>query len=197
MNFKEIIFASTNKGKIKEVSAILSQLNIKVIPQSTFNIQEAEETGLSFIENAIIKARHYAQSTGLPTLADDSGLEVSHLNGEPGIYSARYAGQNSNSSSNIDKLLFKLKNIPTKERSARFICAIALVKHAKDPTPIIAEGVWNGLILEHRTGTNGFGYDPVFYIPEQKKTAAELSSELKNKISHRAIALRCLKEKLI
>jgi XTP/dITP diphosphohydrolase len=197
MNLKEIIFASTNKGKIKEVSAIFSQLNIKIIPQSNFNIPEAEEIGLSFIENAIIKARHCAKYTGLPALADDSGLEVSYLNGEPGIYSARYAGKNSNSDSNLDKLLLKLKNTPIKDRAARFICTIALVKHTKDPTPIIAEGIWNGLILEQRAGTNGFGYDPVFYVPEYKKTAAELGPELKNKISHRAIALERLKEKLI
>ena len=189
MNIKKIIFASSNKGKIKEVSEILSEFNIQVIPQSEFNIPDADETGLTFIENAILKARQCCKYTGLPAIADDSGLEIEFLNGEPGIYSARYAGEHSNSKKNIDKVLLKMNGI--ENRKAKFQCAIALLTHEKDPTPKIFTGSLNGNIIDELKGDNGFGYDPIFTV-DSNKTLAETSKEEKNKISHRAKALQKL-----
>lgn len=184
---KEIVLASSNKGKIKEFRAIFATINIKIIPQTSFNIPDAEETGLSFIENAILKARHCSKHTGLPAIADDSGLEVFALNGEPGIYSARYSGEHGNDSANIQKLLTKLSGI--KKREARFVCTLAYIGHELDPTPIISQGFLDGEITENICGNNGFGYDPIFKPAEFDKTLAQIPSDYKNKISHRAKAL--------
>jgi XTP/dITP diphosphohydrolase len=185
---KEIVLASSNKGKIQEFTKIFAEINIKIIPQTEFNVPDADETGLSFIENAILKARNCSEHTGLPAIADDSGLEVFSLNGEPGIYSARYSGEHGNDKANVDKLLAKIKGATCKE--ARFVCALAYVKHPLDPTPVTALGFLNGEISSTPKGDYGFGYDPIFTLPEFKKTLAEISPEHKNKISHRAVALK-------
>lgn len=184
---KEIVLASSNKGKIKEFTSIFAKKNIKIIPQTNFNIPDAKETGLSFIENAILKARHCSKYTGLPAIADDSGLEVFALQGEPGIYSARYSGEHGNDSANIQKLLTKLSEI--KNREARFVCTLAYIDHELDPTPIISQGFLDGEITENICGDNGFGYDPIFKPTELDKTLAQIPSDYKNKISHRAKAL--------
>ncbi|MED7819428.1 MULTISPECIES: RdgB/HAM1 family non-canonical purine NTP pyrophosphatase [unclassified Francisella] len=184
---KKIVLASSNKGKIKEFKEIFANINIEIIPQTDFHVSDIDETGLSFIENAILKARNCSKHTGLPAIADDSGLEVFSLNGEPGIYSARYSGEHGNDKANIDKLLTKMNSKTS--RAARFVCALAHVKHAQDPTPTISLGFLNGEIADIPKGGYGFGYDPIFKIPEFKKTLAEISPEDKNKISHRAIAL--------
>lgn len=186
-DMKKIVLASSNKGKIKEFKEIFANINIEIVPQTDFHVSDIDETGLSFIENAILKARNCSKHTGLPAIADDSGLEVFSLNGEPGIYSARYSGEHGNDKANIDKLLTKMNSKTS--RAARFVCALAHVKHAKDPTPTISLGFLNGEIADTPKGEYGFGYDPIFKIPEFKKTLAEISPEDKNKISHRAIAL--------
>ncbi|SNU99939.1 RdgB/HAM1 family non-canonical purine NTP pyrophosphatase [Legionella waltersii] len=188
---KEIILATSNPGKIKELQDLLSP--ISCISQASLNIQSPEETGLSFVENAILKARHVSLISGKPALADDSGLVVPVLNGEPGIYSARYSGDNANDKRNIDLLLQKLDPISQNQRKAYFYCAIALVMHAKDPTPIIATGQFQGQIAQSPSGQNGFGYDPIFYVSEYQCTVAELPATIKNKISHRAKALSQLR----
>ena len=187
---KEILLATSNKGKIAELTNLLSPIHC--ISQHSLNIEDAEETGLSFIENAIIKARHASRLANMPALADDSGLIVSALNGEPGIYSARYAGRNSTDDKNIDLLLTNLERIANKSRDAYFYCAIALVQHAEDPAPLIAIGRLDGKIGMERRGEHGFGYDPIFYLPSHNCTLAELSPKMKNTISHRAIALKQL-----
>ncbi len=187
---QKIVLASSNLGKIKEIQAILAEHPI--IPQSVFNVVEAEETGSTFVENAIIKARNAALHCKLPSIADDSGLVVDALNGAPGVISARYAGIGSNDQDNLNKLLQELEGIPENQRSARFICIIVFMEHAEDPFPIIAQGVWEGRILNHATGANGFGYDPVFWVPEHHCSSAELSAAVKNSISHRGQALRSL-----
>ncbi|AJC49372.1 RdgB/HAM1 family non-canonical purine NTP pyrophosphatase [Allofrancisella guangzhouensis] len=184
---KEIVLASNNKGKIREFKEILSKLNINVLPQSEFNVPDTEETGLSFIENAILKARNCCKYTGLPSIADDSGLKVFALNGEPGIYSARYAGQHSNDLANIEKLLGKLKN--SSDTNARFVCAIAYLKHATDPTPMISLGTLDGKIISQPIGAQGFGYDSIFLLPKLQKTLAQITIQEKNLYSHRAKAL--------
>lgn len=193
---KEIVFASSNKGKIKEVSDILAPLGIKVIPQNEFNVQDADETGLSFIENAILKARHCAQFTKLPVLADDSGLCVNALNGAPGIYSARFSGSHGNDNKNINKLLYKMKDIADDKRQAYLQCVLALVIHEHDPMPVITEGRIDGIITHEHQGHNGFGYNPIFFLPEYQQTMAEVDNKVKNSISHRACALIKLKAKL-
>jgi XTP/dITP diphosphohydrolase len=164
--------------------------------QSEFGVVDVEETGLSFIENAILKARHAARATGLPALADDSGLCVDALNGAPGLYSARYSGAHGNAEANIDKLLHALDGVADEQRSARFVCVLAMVRHADDPMPLVAEGVWEGRILHVRAGGNGFGYDPVFFSPAHGCSAAELPPATKNRDSHRGIALATLKANL-
>ncbi len=189
---QKIVLASNNAGKIAEIQAILA--HYPIIPQARFAIDEVEETGSTFIENAIIKARHAAQASRLPALADDSGLVVDVLDGAPGVISARYAGVGSNDRQNLDKLLQALEGIPEQQRTARFICVIVLMRHANDPFPLITQGVWEGLILEQARGENGFGYDPVFWVPEFQCASAELSPELKNSVSHRGQALRQLAE---
>ena len=176
--------------------ALLMPLSIDVVAQSDLDVPDAVEDGLSFIENAIIKARNAATHTGLPALADDSGLEVDALHGAPGIYSARYAGEHGNDSDNNRKLLDNLDSIAPAQRSARFRCVMAFVRHARDPSPVIAEGSWEGRILEAPRGENGFGYDPLFYIPERNCSSAELSAEEKNALSHRGQAVRTMIEKL-
>ncbi|MFA7096952.1 MAG: XTP/dITP diphosphatase [Gammaproteobacteria bacterium] len=186
---KRIVLASGNRGKVREFNELLAGLDLEVVPQSEFGVPDAAETGLSFVENAIIKARNAAQHTGLPALADDSGLEVDALHGAPGIHSARYAGPGASDRENLDKLLAELKDIPDTQRSARFQCVIVLLRHAADPTPIICQGTWEGRILHAPRGANGFGYDPVFYVPTHDCSAAELPSEVKNRLSHRGQAL--------
>ena len=191
----KIVLASSNAGKLKEINAIFADQPFELVPQKTFNISDADETGLSFVENAIIKARHAAEHSGMLALADDSGIEVDYLQGAPGIYSARYAGQPCDNQANNDKLLTALAGVPREQRRARFQCVIVLMRHANDPTPLICSGSWEGFIVEQQQGANGFGYDPLFYVPTHQCTSAELSPEVKNQISHRAQALRLLAEK--
>ncbi len=188
---KEVILATSNQGKILELTDLLAP--IKAIPQAEFEISTPEETGLSFVENAILKARFAASLTGKAALADDSGLVVHALNGEPGIYSSRFAGEQANDEENVAKLLKKMEAVPDEQRGAYFYCAIALVRHKYDPAPLIATGVWRGFITRKRAGDDGFGYDPVFYIPSEECTAAELPKRRKNQISHRAQALDSLR----
>ena len=191
----KIILASSNPGKLREISAIFADQPYELVPQSQFNISDADETGLTFVENAIIKARHAAETTGMMAMADDSGIEVDYLQGAPGIYSARYAGQPCDNQANNDKLLEALQGVPTEQRTGRFQCVIVLMRHALDPTPLICTGTWEGVIVEHETGANGFGYDPLFYVPTHGCTSAELSPEVKNQLSHRGQALRELAAK--
>jgi XTP/dITP diphosphohydrolase len=187
---QKIVLASNNAGKIHEIQAILSGHSI--VAQSEFNVIEAEETGTTFVENAIIKARNAALHSSLPAIADDSGLVVDALDGAPGVISARYAGAGSSDLDNLNKLLKDLEGIPTAQRTARFICILVFMQHAGDPFPIIAQGVWEGRILTQPVGENGFGYDPVFWVPERNCASAELSSEDKNSLSHRGQALKNL-----
>jgi len=184
-----IVLATGNQGKVNELSHLLAAHNIKIKPQSEFNVGEVAETGTTFVENAIIKARHAAKITGLPAIADDSGLEVDALNGAPGVYSARYAGENASDNDNTDKLLHALENIPNEQRSARFHCVLVYMKHEHDPTPIICHGVWEGSIIREKLGEQGFGYDPVFWQEAHQKTSAQLARDLKNSLSHRGQAL--------
>lgn len=192
--FNELVLASNNKGKLAELQTMLGD-SIKVRPQSDFTDIEAEETGLTFVENALIKARHAASVSGLPALADDSGLAVDALGGAPGIYSARYAGGAGDVANNA-KLLDALKDVPDAERGAQFICALALLRHAEDPIPLICEGAWEGRILHAASGEHGFGYDPLFWVPERDCSSAELSPQEKNQLSHRARAMALLKARL-
>lgn len=192
----KVVLASHNKGKIQEFTELLSPFHIEIIPQAELGIPEPEETGLTFIENAILKARHATRLSGLPALADDSGLSVDALNGAPGIYSARYAGEHGDAKANIVKLLANMKSVTDEKRTANFHCVLAFLRHENDPTPIVCDGTWHGKILTSPSGEAGFGYDPVFYVPSEKKSAAELSSELKNKISHRGLALEMLLKQL-
>ncbi len=189
---QKIVLATNNQGKVNELQNLLADAGFDIIAQSQFNLPDADETGLTFVENAIIKARYAAKLTGLPTIADDSGLVVEALNGEPGIYSARYAGEHGNDESNNQKLLQALQPIPQEKRSAYFYCALVFMRHENDPTPIICLGKWNGLILNELKGKGGFGYDPLFYVPELNCTAAELTKEHKSQISHRGQALKQL-----
>lgn len=183
------VLATGNQGKVKEMSELLNSFSIEVLPQSQFNVPDVPETGTTFVENAIIKARHAAKLTGLPAIADDSGLEVDFLNGQPGIYSARYAGENATDQDNIDKLLNKLEGINPEQRKARFQCVLVYMRHALDPTPIICQGTWEGSITEHQDGTNGFGYDPIFWVESEQVTSAQLSKQRKSELSHRGKAL--------
>lgn len=187
-----IVLASNNAGKIKEFNALLSQFNFEVKPQGDFQVDDADETGLTFVENAILKARHACAATGLPALADDSGIEVDFLKGAPGIYSARFAGDHGNNEANNALLLEKLNGVPAEQRTARFHCVLAFMRHKDDPTPIIAHGAWEGRILESAEGVEGFGYDPIFYVPEKGCSSASLPKEIKNQLSHRAKALKDL-----
>lgn len=186
----KIVLASGNKGKLREFAQLLSPLDVELLAQSEFDVTEAEETGLSFVENAIIKARNACQQTGLPAIADDSGIEVDALHGAPGIYSSRYASADASDEDNLQALLAALADVPEDERSARFQCVIVYMRHANDPTPLICQGCWHGHIMTEPAGMGGFGYDPIFFVAETDSSAAELSSEQKHAISHRGIALR-------
>ena len=189
---KAIVLASSNQGKVREINQLLAGLDLQVQPQTDFGVTDIEETGLSFIENAILKARNAAQHTGLPAIADDSGIEVDALHGEPGIYSARYAGAGASDLANLEKLLDKLGGLPAEKRTARFQCLMVYMRHATDPTPLICQGTWEGRILFKPEGENGFGYDPVFYVPTHDCSSAQLSADIKNSLSHRGQALRKL-----
>lgn len=186
----QIVLASNNPGKIREIQALLPDYSI--IPQSEFIQSEVEETGVTFVENALLKARHAAQHCHLPVLADDSGLAVDALSGAPGIFSARYAGIGASDQDNVNKLLVELEGLSLEERTARFICVLVLIEHASDPVPVIAQGIWEGKILFHPTGSNGFGYDPVFWVHEYGCSSAELPADVKNSLSHRGQAFRQL-----
>ncbi|PAU60001.1 non-canonical purine NTP pyrophosphatase, RdgB/HAM1 family [Pseudomonas sp. PIC25] len=194
MPFKELVLASHNAGKLKELQAMLGDA-VRVRSVGEFSDVEPEETGLSFVENAILKARHAARISGLPALADDSGLAVDALGGAPGIYSARYADGAGDAANNA-KLLEALRDIPDAERGAQFVCALALLRHAEDPLPILCEGLWHGSILHEARGSNGFGYDPLFWVPERNCSSAELDSGTKNQLSHRARAMAQLRQRL-
>ena len=191
----KLVLASGNAGKLAELRDLLGD-GFTLHAQSEFGVRDADETGLSFIENAILKARHAARATGLPALGDDSGLCVDALHGAPGLYSARYAGVHGDSDANIDKLLREIDGIHDPARTARFVCVLALVRHADDPMPLVAEGRWEGRVLRARRGSNGFGYDPVFFSPLHGCSAAELAADVKNRDSHRGRALAALRERL-
>ncbi|MCL5801259.1 MAG: RdgB/HAM1 family non-canonical purine NTP pyrophosphatase [Gammaproteobacteria bacterium] len=186
-----IVFASNNPGKLREIQALAAG-KLELLLQSDYAVPEVEETGLSFVENALLKARHAARHTGLPALADDSGLEVDALHGAPGIRSARYAGPGASDAENLQKLLQDLADIPEHQRRARFQCVVVYMKHAEDATPLICQGTWEGRILTAPRGENGFGYDPVFYVPTHHCSSAELPPAVKNSLSHRGKALRQL-----
>ena len=192
----KLVLASGNAGKLAELRDLLGDADVELHAQSEFGVTDADETGLSFIENAILKARHASRATGLPALGDDSGLCVDALHGAPGLYSARYAGVHGDSEANIDKLLANLKGVADADRGARFVCVLALVRHADDPMPLVAEGTWDGRILRERRGTNGFGYDPVFFSPAHGCGAAELPAATKARDSHRGKALAILRERI-
>lgn len=189
----EIVLASHNAGKIKEFSALLANTTHRIVPQSHFNLASIEETGLTFVENALLKARYASEKTGLPSFADDSGLTIDALAGAPGIYSARYGNSETD---NIQKVLSELTDIPKPRRNAQFYCVIVYLRHAQDPTPLICQGIWRGSILFTPQGQAGFGYDPIFYVPTHDCSAAELPPEIKNKISHRGQAMEQLLEQL-
>jgi len=196
MKPEKIVLASGNQKKIKELQNLLTPLNIEVVTQGEFDICDAEETGLSFVENAILKARHASKQSGLPAIADDSGIEVDALNGKPGIYSARFAGDHGNDAKNNAQLLQEMEHVPDQERTARFQCVLVYMSHAEDPTPIICQGTWEGKILTDLSGEGGFGYDPLFYVPDQQCSAAELSAERKAALSHRGKAMEHLQHRL-
>jgi XTP/dITP diphosphohydrolase len=191
---RRIVLASSNAGKLAEMRAILAGLDIELVAQSDLGISDAEETGVTFVENALLKARHAAHASGLPALGDDSGICVDALGGAPGLYSARYAGEHGNAAANIAKLLGALAGVEDDRRGAHFHCSIALLNSAADPAPLIAEGHWHGRILAAPRGSLGFGYDPVFFDPALERGAAELDAALKNRVSHRGRALARLRE---
>ncbi|MGB3611597.1 MAG: XTP/dITP diphosphatase [Cellvibrio sp.] len=186
---QKIVLASGNAGKLREFQQLLAGCGFEVLPQSAFNLSNADETGLTFVENAILKARHACAHTGLPAIADDSGLEVDALNGRPGIYSARYAGVDASDAENNAKLVQELSGVEAAQRTARYHCVLAFMRHAEDPTPVLCHGSWEGSILTEPRGTGGFGYDPLFFVPTHQCTAAELDKAEKNRISHRGKAM--------
>lgn len=192
----KIVLASGNPGKIKELQSFLTTFSLEVVSQQSLGVEDIPETGLTFVENALLKARHASRITSLPALADDSGLVVPALQGAPGIYSARYAGPKATSEDNIKKLLIELEQKPEQDRNAFFYCILVFLLHEQDPTPLICEGIWQGAIARSRFGSGGFGYDPVFYVTSENKNAAELPITIKNKISHRGLALKALMTKL-
>lgn len=193
---ERIVLASSNPGKVREIGQLLADAQIRVVPQSDFAVPDVEETGLTFVENAIIKARHASRYSGLPALADDSGLEVDALAGAPGIYSARYAGPGASDEQNLRKLLADMEGYDASERAARFQCVLVYLRHPDDPTPLICQGTWEGSILTAPCGENGFGYDPVFWVPTHRCSSAELDPDTKNRLSHRGQALRALHARL-
>ncbi|WP_444995534.1 RdgB/HAM1 family non-canonical purine NTP pyrophosphatase [Aliikangiella sp. IMCC44359] len=189
MQPNQIILASGNQKKLKELSEILKQFTIELVPQSNFVITEAVEDGLTFVENAIKKARHACEIIGKPAIADDSGIEVDCLGGSPGIYSARFAGEHATDSENLNKLITNIKATNEIKPNARYQCVIVYMRHAKDPTPLITQASWEGVLLEQPLGNGGFGYDPIFYCPSAQKTAAQMTMEEKAQLSHRGKAL--------
>ncbi|MDT3253782.1 XTP/dITP diphosphatase [Serratia sp. root2] len=191
---QKVVLATGNPGKVRELADLLADFGLNVVAQTELGVDSAEETGLTFIENAILKARHAAQITGLPAIADDSGLAVDALGGAPGIYSARYAGVDASDQQNLDKLLVALKDVPQGSRGAQFHCVLVYMRHAEDPTPLVFHGCWAGEIAFESAGAGGFGYDPVFYVPELGRTAAELSRDEKSAVSHRGKALKLMLE---
>jgi XTP/dITP diphosphohydrolase len=193
---QRIVLASSNPGKLKEFGALLADSGLEVVAQGSLAIEDAEETGATFVENALLKARHAARASGLPALADDSGLCVDHLGGAPGLYSARYSGGHGDAAANNAKLLRELDGVPAEHRGAFFICVLVLLQHADDPAPLIAEGRWYGRILDEGRGSGGFGYNPVFLPDGRRESVAEMDDALKNKLSHRAQALAHLRERL-
>ncbi|WP_434358508.1 XTP/dITP diphosphatase [Parasalinivibrio latis] len=188
----KLVLATGNQGKVKEMADLLADFGFEVMAQSEFSVSDAEETGTTFIENAIIKARHAARETGLPAIADDSGLEVDALAGAPGVYSARYAGEGKGNKANLDLLLENMKDVPEDQRTARFHCVLVMMRHANDPTPLVCHGKWEGKITFEPKGENGFGYDPVFWVGEHGCTSAELEPAVKKQLSHRGQALKTL-----
>jgi len=191
-----IVLASSNPGKLAEFNDLLAGSGLHVEPQSAFNVPDADETGLTFVENALLKARHAARISGLPALADDSGLCVTHLRGAPGLYSARYSGAHGDNAANNARLLHEMDGVPAQQRGAFFICVLVLLQHADDPAPLIAEGRWHGRVLTEERGRHGFGYDPLFLPDDEAVSAAELAPGLKNRISHRGRALALLRSQL-
>ncbi|ORM67128.1 XTP/dITP diphosphatase [Pantoea rwandensis] len=191
---QKVVLATGNPGKVRELADLLAAFGLDIVAQTELGVESAEETGLTFIENAILKARHAAQITGLPAIADDSGLAVDALGGAPGIYSARYAGLDASDQQNLDKLLVALENVPDGQRQAQFHCVLVYVRHAEDPVPLVFHGSWEGEITRAAAGQGGFGYDPIFYVPELGKTAGELSKDEKRAVSHRGKALTLLLE---
>jgi len=189
---QKVVLATGNPGKVRELAHLLADFGLDVVAQTELGVESAEETGLTFIENAILKARHAAAITGLPAIADDSGLAVDILGGAPGIYSARYAGLEASDQQNLDKLLVTLKDVPQNQRGAQFHCVLVYMRHAEDPTPIVCHGSWDGEILFAEAGKGGFGYDPIFQVPALGKSAAELTREEKSAVSHRGQALKLL-----
>ncbi|CAM2749054.1 XTP/dITP diphosphatase [Vibrio ordalii] len=189
---KKIVLATGNQGKVREMADLLVDFGFDVVAQTELNAPEAAETGTTFIENAIIKARHAAKITGLPAIADDSGLEVDYLQGAPGIYSARYAGENASDQQNLEKLLAAMEGVPDEQRTARFHCVLVFMRHENDPTPLVCHGTWQGRILHQAHGSNGFGYDPIFFVPEDNCASAELLPARKKQLSHRGKALKML-----
>lgn len=192
----KIVLATGNKKKVEEINALLAEMNYQVIPQSEFNVDSVPETGTTFVENAIIKARHAAEVTGLPAIADDSGIEVDALLGQPGVYSARYSGEQATDASNLQKLLTDMQGVPPVLRTARYWCVLVYMRHAKDPTPVICQASWEGSLATEPSGNNGFGYDPIFMVPDMDCTAAELEPATKNHLSHRGKALTMLVQAL-
>lgn len=193
---EKVVLATGNKKKVEELNALLADLNYIVVPQSEFNVESVPETGTTFVENAIIKARHAARITGLPAIADDSGIEVDALLGRPGVYSARYAGEDASDQDNLEKLLEEMNGVPPVLRTARYWCVLVYMRHADDPTPIICQASWEGSLATEPSGENGFGYDPIFNVPDLDCTAAELEPATKNRLSHRGKALAQLAKAL-
>lgn len=189
---QKVVLATGNPGKVRELADLLAAFGLDIMAQTDLGVESAEETGLTFIENAILKARHAAQITGLPAIADDSGLAVDALGGAPGIYSARYAGEDASDQQNLEKLLVALQDVPDDRRQAQFHCVLVYLRHAADPTPLVFHGSWQGVITRAAVGSGGFGYDPIFRIPALGKTAAELSKDEKRAVSHRGKALTLL-----
>ena len=196
MKYKKIVLATNNLNKVREINELFQESIYKIIPQSEFKVTEVEETGKTFTENALIKARNAAKYTDLPVIADDSGIEVDALDGRPGIFSARYSGIGATDKDNLTKLIKDIKHIDRKNCQAKFICAMVYIAYENDPNPIIVEGIWKGYVITKPRGVNGFGYDPIFYVPEYECTSAELDRKKKNQLSHRVQAIRKLTKKL-
>lgn len=193
---QKVVLATGNPGKVNELADLLRDFGMDIVAQTSLGVESAEETGLTFIENAILKARHASQKTGLPAIADDSGISVDALGGAPGIYSARYAGEEATDEQNLHKLLDAMKSVPDGERQAQFNCVLVYLRHAEDPTPLVFHGRWYGIITHEPSGQGGFGYDPIFYVPELNCTSAELTKSEKQAISHRGKALAMLLDAL-